>query len=107
MLVLVARENSPTRVNGGIINTSTIVRTPLKTRRFAVAMIESTKQARNNGAEMMSSAGETKSRMRSKIRQRNDQKEGFQSFLLEATGVGGGPSMQAPFFGTQPDSKKL
>jgi hypothetical protein len=31
-----------------------------------------------------------------KIGQRNDQKEGFQSFVLEATSVRGGPSMQAP-----------
>jgi hypothetical protein len=59
-------------------------------------MIERIKQATNTGAAMTISAGETKSRMMPKIGQRNDQKEGFQSFVLEATGVRGGPSMQAP-----------
>jgi hypothetical protein len=58
-------------------------------------MIERIKQARNTGAAMTISAGETKSRMRPKVRLSNDQKEGFQSFLLKAT-VGGGPSMAAP-----------
>jgi hypothetical protein len=59
-------------------------------------MIERIKQATNTGAAMTISAGETKSRMMPKIGQRNDQKEGFQSFVLEATGVRGGHSMQAP-----------
>ena len=75
------------------MNTSTIRMIPLATRRFAIAMIERIKQARNNGPETKSSAGETKRRMRPKIRHRNDQKEGFQSFFAEATGVAEGLSM--------------
>ena len=41
-----------------VMNTSTIMRTPLNTRRFAIAMIERMKQARNTGAAMTSRAGE-------------------------------------------------
>ena len=69
------------------MNTSTIMMTPLKTRRFAIAMIESTKQARNNGPEMKRNAGDTKSRITPTNKHKNDQREGFHSFFLEAIGV--------------------
>jgi hypothetical protein len=77
------------------MNTASIMRIPLKTRRFNIAMIERMKQARNNTPETNSINGETKSRTTPTIRHRNDHSEGFHPFLVEATGGRGGAAINS------------
>ena len=86
--------NTPIMQIGGTVKAKIIIMIPLMTWCLAMAIIDRTKHARNSGAEIRMNPGETISKTIPAIRQRNDQKEGFQSFcrsagtLITSTGTG-------------------
>ena len=64
----------------GTVNSKIIIVTPLARRRFAIAIAERTKQARNRQTETNTDCGETISKPTPIIKERNDHPMGFQAF---------------------------